>query len=44
MPDEETRRIMEDYDLDEDDAEKVQRIIEEEGVNEDEAVELLDNL
>jgi hypothetical protein len=44
MPDEETKRIMEDYSLDKDDAEKVQRIVEEEGINEDEAVELLDDL
>lgn len=44
MLDEETTRIMEDYDLDKDAAEKVQEIVEEYGINEDEAVELLDDL
>jgi hypothetical protein len=44
MPDEETKRIMEDYDLDKDDAEKVQIIMEEEGLDEDDAVELKDDL
>ncbi len=44
MPDEETKRIMEEHDLDEDDAEKVQRITEEWGIDEDEAVELKDDL
>ena len=44
MPDEETKRIMEEYDLDEDDAEKVQEITDEWGIDEDEAVELLDDL
>jgi len=29
MPDEETKRIMEDYGLDEEDTEKMQRIMEE---------------
>jgi len=44
MTDEETKRIMEDHDLDEDDAEKVQRIMEEEGLDEDDAVELKNDL
>jgi len=44
MPDEETKRITEDYDLDKDDAEKVQEIVEEWDIDEDEAVELLDDL
>jgi len=35
---------MEDHDLDEDDAEKVQRIMEEEGLDEDDAVELKNDL
>lgn len=42
--DEETRRLMEEHDLDQDDAEKVQEITEEWGIDEDEAVELLDDL
>jgi len=44
MPDEETIRIMREYDLDEDDAEKLQEFVEEWGVDEDEAAELLDDL
>ena len=44
MPDEETKRIMEDHGLDKKDAEKVQEIMEEEGIDEDEAVELKDDL
>jgi len=44
MPDEETKRIMEDYELDREDAEKVQRITEEEGLDEEDAVELKDDL
>ena len=44
MPDEETKRIMEDHGLDKEDAEKVQEIMEEEGIDEDEAVELLEAL
>ena len=44
MPDEETKRIIEDHGLDKEDAEKVQRIIEEEGLDEDDAVELKDDL
>jgi hypothetical protein len=42
--DEEKQRIMEEYDLDEDDAERVQEIAEEWGIDEDEAVELIDDL
>jgi hypothetical protein len=44
MPDEETKRIMEEHGLDKEDAEKVQRIMEEEGLDEDDAVELKDDL
>lgn len=44
MPDEETKRIVEDYDLDEDDAEKLQEIAEEYGLDEEDAAELLDDL
>ena len=44
MPDEETKRIMEEHGLDKEDAEKVQEIMEEEGIDEDEAVELKDDL
>lgn len=43
MPDEETKRIMEDHGLDKEDAEKVQEIMEAEGIDEDEAVEILDD-
>jgi hypothetical protein len=41
---EEKQRIMEEYDLDEDEAERVQEIAEEWGIDEDEAVELMDDL
>jgi hypothetical protein len=44
MPDEETIRIMREYDLDVDDAEKLQEAVEELGIEEDEALELLDDL
>jgi len=44
MPDEETKKIMEEYDLDVDDAERVQEIAEEWGIDEDEATELIDDL
>lgn len=44
MPNEETKRIMEDHGLDKEDAERVQRIMEEEGLDEDDAVELKDDL
>lgn len=43
MPDEETKRIMEEHGLDKEQAEKVQEIMEEEGIDEDEAVEILDD-
>ena len=42
--DEEKQRIMGEYDLDEDDAEKVQEIAEEWGIDEDKAAELIDDL
>ncbi len=38
--DEETKELMEDYDLDEDEAEKVKEIMEETGLDADDAVEL----
>ena len=41
--DEETRHLMDDYDIDEDTAEKAQELIEE-GLDEDEAVELAGEL
>jgi hypothetical protein len=41
--DEETARLMEDHDIDEDTAEKVQELIDE-GLDEDDAVELADEL
>ena len=44
MPDEEMKRIMEEYDLDKDDAEKVQEIVEEYGIDEEDAVELINDL
>lgn len=44
MLDEETLRIMKEYDLDEDGAERVQEIVEEWGIDEDEVVELIDDL
>ena len=44
MPGEEIKRIMEDYDLDEDNAEKLQEIVEEYGLDEEDAAELLDDL
>jgi hypothetical protein len=44
MADEETKRIMEDHGLEEEEAERVQEIMEEEGLDEDEAVELLGEL
>jgi len=42
--DEETKRIMEEYDLEEEEAEKVQEIADDWGIDEDEAAELLDDL
>lgn len=44
MPDEEIKRIMEEYDLNEDDAGRVQEIAEEWGIDEDEAAETIDDL
>ncbi len=44
MADEETIRIMEEYELDKEEAERVQEIMEEYGLDEDEAVELMDDL
>jgi hypothetical protein len=41
--DEETSRLMEEHDIDEDQAEKVQELIDE-GLDEDDAVELADEL
>jgi len=41
--DEETRRLMEEHDIDEDKAEKVQELIDD-GIDEDDAVELADEL
>jgi len=41
--DEETRRLMEEHDIDEDQAEKVQELIDE-GLDEDDAVELADDV
>ena len=43
MPDEETKRIMEEHGLDGEQAEKVQEIMEAEGIDEDEAAEILDD-
>lgn len=42
-PDEDIAQLMEDHDIDEDTAEKVQELIEE-GLDEDDAVELADDL
>lgn len=42
MPDKEIIRIMEEYDLDKDDAEKLQEISEDLGIDEDDAIELLE--
>lgn len=44
MVEEETKRIMEEHDLDEEDAEKMQEIAEENGIDEDDALEILENL
>ena len=41
--DEETRRLMEEYDLDEDTAEKAQELIDE-GLDEDDAAELAEEV
>lgn len=42
--DEETRRLMEDHDIDAETAEKVQELMDQEGLDEDDAVELVDEL
>jgi len=42
-PDEEIKQLMDDYDIDEDTAEKAQELIDE-GLDEDEAIELADEL
>jgi len=42
-PDEEIAQLMEDHDIDEETAEKVQELIDE-GLDEDDAVELADEL
>lgn len=42
--DEETLRLMKDYDIDQETAEKVQDLMDSEGLDEDEAVELADEL
>lgn len=41
--DEETRRLMQEYDIDADTAEKAQELIDE-GLDEDDAIELADEL
>ena len=41
---EDVRRLMQDYDIDEDTAEKAQELIDTEGLDEDEAIELADEL
>lgn len=42
--DEETKELMEDYDLEEDEAEHVKEIIDDIGLDADDAVELKDDL
>ncbi len=42
--DDETKELMEDYDLDEDEAEHVKEIMDETGLDADDAVELKDDL
>jgi hypothetical protein len=44
MPDEEIAELMDEYDLDEDEAEHVQEIMDELDLDEDEAVELAEDL
>ena len=41
MPDEETKELMDDYDLEEDEAEQVKEIMDEYGLDEDEADEAI---
>lgn len=43
-PDEETKELMVNYDLDIDEAEEVKDIMDEYGVDEDDAIELKDEL
>jgi len=42
-PDEEIKRLMDDYDFDEETAEKVQELIDE-GIDEEEAIEMVEDL
>ena len=42
--DEETKELMEEYDLDEEAAERARELIEEEGLEEGEAVEIAENV
>lgn len=42
--DEETLRLMKDYDIDQETAEKVQDLMDSEGLDEDDAIELADEL
>lgn len=44
MPDEETIELMDNYDLDRDEAEHIRDIMDEYSINEDEAIELKDEL
>lgn len=43
-PDEEVKELMENHDLDEDEAEEVKELMDETGLDEDDAVELKDVL
>ncbi|MDP3729890.1 MAG: hypothetical protein Q8R26_04090 [bacterium] len=43
-PDEEVKELMENHDLDQDEAEEVKELMDETGLDEDEAVELKDVL
>mgnify|MGYP001321888250 CR=1 FL=1 len=42
-PDEEIKRLMDDYDFDEETVEKVQELIDE-GIDEEEAIEMVEDL
>ena len=42
--DEETQRLMQDHDIDQDTAEEAQKLMNEEGLDEDEAVELAEDV
>lgn len=44
LPDEEVEELMENYDLEQEEAEHVQEIMEEHGLDEEDAVELKDDL